>query len=294
MHLVLRSRPDVVKSWSDAEVARRWMILCPRRKDKDGQPKEPNTAELNAIQNDAVRLASIRSRLSDISWWMRLLCQRIAQRANREDDATGKFWESRYRSVKLIDDEAILACSAYVDLNEVRARLAETIEDSSFSSVQRRIQSLIGDGESSSDENASNPGDQATPTTRRTTLPDSFLAPVEIDESDSSQIGPQASGNRRRASDKGFLNMPVETYLELLDWTARQMRSDKPGSTPADAPPIFARLSIKPAAWLELTQRFGKLFYVIAGQPHRVDAERSRIRSQHYRLPPSARELLSA
>jgi hypothetical protein len=225
---------------------------------------------------------------------MRLLCQRIDQRANREDDATGKFWESRYRSVKLIDDEAILACSAYVDLNEVRARLAETIEDSNFSSVQRRIQSLIGEGESSSDENASDSGDQAAPTTRRTTLPDSFLSPVEIDESDSSQIGPQASSGRQRASDKGFLNMSVEAYLDLLDWTARQMRSDQPGSTPADAPPIFDRLNIKPAAWLELTQRFGKLFYVIAGQPHRVDAERSRIRSQHYRLSPSARELLSA
>ena len=29
-HLILRSRPDVVATWDDAEVARRWCWLCPR------------------------------------------------------------------------------------------------------------------------------------------------------------------------------------------------------------------------------------------------------------------------
>jgi hypothetical protein len=32
-HLILRSRPDVVAAWDDSEVARRWMMLCPVRKD---------------------------------------------------------------------------------------------------------------------------------------------------------------------------------------------------------------------------------------------------------------------
>ena len=31
-HLMLRSRPDVVATWSDTEVARRWLMLCPIRK----------------------------------------------------------------------------------------------------------------------------------------------------------------------------------------------------------------------------------------------------------------------
>ena len=47
--------------------------------------------QINSIVNDAPKLKQIRSRLSDISWWMRLLCQKIAVRANAEDDATGKF-----------------------------------------------------------------------------------------------------------------------------------------------------------------------------------------------------------
>ena len=32
-HLILRSRPDVVATWDDTEVARRWLMLCPMRKD---------------------------------------------------------------------------------------------------------------------------------------------------------------------------------------------------------------------------------------------------------------------
>ena len=41
MHLALRSRPDVVETWDDTEVARRWLMLCPKRKDALGQAKEP-------------------------------------------------------------------------------------------------------------------------------------------------------------------------------------------------------------------------------------------------------------
>ena len=52
---------------------------------------------------------------------MRLLRQNIAQRANREDEELGKFWQARYRAVRLPDKTAILACAAYVDLNPIRA-----------------------------------------------------------------------------------------------------------------------------------------------------------------------------
>ena len=38
VHLVLRQRPDLVESWDDAEVARRWLMLCPKKRNKDGWP----------------------------------------------------------------------------------------------------------------------------------------------------------------------------------------------------------------------------------------------------------------
>ncbi|MFK7738284.1 MAG: hypothetical protein AB8B50_19830 [Pirellulaceae bacterium] len=35
-HLVLRSRPEVVQTWDDTVVARRWLMLCPLRKHEAG------------------------------------------------------------------------------------------------------------------------------------------------------------------------------------------------------------------------------------------------------------------
>jgi hypothetical protein len=97
-HLVLRSRPDVVAQWDDSEVARRWLMLCPLRRDAHGLPEEPSEFELNTLRKNPSRLAAVRSRLSDISWWMRLLSQKIAQRANQADEEIGKFWQARYRA----------------------------------------------------------------------------------------------------------------------------------------------------------------------------------------------------
>ena len=113
-HLILRSRPDVVATWDDTEVARRWLMLCPVRKDGNGMAEEPNEFELNSIRNDAERLAEIRTRLSDISWWMRLFSQHIAQKANAEEQETGRFWQSRFKAK---DDRKDDRDTALVDNN---------------------------------------------------------------------------------------------------------------------------------------------------------------------------------
>ena len=193
-HLILRSRPDAVALWDDTEVARRWVMLCPLRKIEEGLAEEPNENELNSLRNDPLKLATIRSRLSDIAWWMQLLCQHIATRANLEDQELSKFWQSRYRSVRLLDDEAILACAAYVDLNPIRAGIAPTLQESQFSSVQLRIQSLeqeslfspspmqIVQGCSSDEASTVKPTTPPEPTISAGTGCDSaqFLAPLTI------------------------------------------------------------------------------------------------------------------
>jgi hypothetical protein len=85
-----------------------------------GDLEDPNEFELNSIRNEPRKLEILRLRLSDLGWWMRVLCQYIAVRANREDHELGKFWQSRFRAVRLLDEAALLACAAYVDLNPIR------------------------------------------------------------------------------------------------------------------------------------------------------------------------------
>lgn len=220
-HLVLRSRPDVVATWDDTEVARRWLMLCPVRKREDGSAEEPSVVELNSVRNDSKAGAEIRRRLSDVSWWMRLLCQHVAQRANREDHETGRFWQDRFKAVRLLDEESLLACAAYVDLNPIRAAMAETLETSDFTSAQRRVEALASASCLPDVTGAAGASAPADAPQKRALSADYFLSPLQIDER-VDPLGPAPHTDGRRCSDRGFLAISTAEYLELLDWTARQ------------------------------------------------------------------------
>ena len=125
LHVVLRVRPDLVRGWSDEEVALRWTRLCPPRNPATGEKMEPSECDLNMIVSDPARLAVIRQRLSSLSWFMGRLSEPIARQANREDECKGRFWEGRFKSLALLDEGAILACSIYVDLNPIRAGIGQ-------------------------------------------------------------------------------------------------------------------------------------------------------------------------
>ena len=90
LHVILRNRPDVVETWSDEEVARQWWQLFPQRRDAEGQAAEPTEFDLKAYSHPK-RVAQLRRRLSDISWWMRALAEPIARRSNAEDEVSGRF-----------------------------------------------------------------------------------------------------------------------------------------------------------------------------------------------------------
>ena len=143
-HLMVRNRPDLVEQWSAEEVARRWYRLCPPRKPGSRQlADEPSRADMAAIVKRPRRLAEIRRRLSSVSWLMRFLAEPIARRANREDKVKGRFWEGRFKLQRLLDESAIAACMAYIDLNPIRAGIVLSPEDSRFTSCFERLQGAM-------------------------------------------------------------------------------------------------------------------------------------------------------
>ena len=142
LHVILRLRPDLGQDWTDEEVALRWRILYPPRDEATGRQIEPQQHDLDMITSDPARVAELRGRLASLSWFMRCLNEPIARAANHEDNCSGRFWEGRFRSVALLDEAAVLACSIYVDLNPIRAGVAVTPEESEYTSAFDRIRSL--------------------------------------------------------------------------------------------------------------------------------------------------------
>ncbi len=127
-NVIVRTRLDLVRAWSDDEVALRWWRLFPQRRFENEASGEPTEFELNAIRNDTSGLKEKRRRLKDISWFMRCVAEPIARRGNKDDQVTGRFWEGRFRAQLLLDETAIAPCMAYVDLNPIQVGIAATPE----------------------------------------------------------------------------------------------------------------------------------------------------------------------
>jgi REP element-mobilizing transposase RayT len=142
-HLVVRLDPETAESWSEEEVMERWerLFSLPVLVQRYRTRKTTSPAEIETAQN---KIETWRERLSDLSWFMRCLNEPIARQANAEDGCTGRFWEGRYKSQALLDEAALLTCMAYVDLNPIRAGLAETPEKSEYTAIQQRIQEVLG------------------------------------------------------------------------------------------------------------------------------------------------------
>ena len=138
VHVVLRVDPSASQAWTDDDVADRWCRLFPPRS-TDARVIALRRTHLLA---NPERLALYRQRLGDLSWFMRCLNEPIARRANAEDRCTGRFWEGRYKCQALLDDTAVLAAMTYVDLNPIRAGIADQLEACDHTSVKRRLATL--------------------------------------------------------------------------------------------------------------------------------------------------------
>ncbi|MBL8891597.1 MAG: hypothetical protein JNL67_16575 [Planctomycetaceae bacterium] len=286
-HQVLRSRPDIARSWSPETVARRWLMVTPKR-DRHGAILEPSEKQILAITSKPELVEKLRLRLSDVSWWMRSYAQTIAVRANREDGSRGHFWESRFRSHVLADQASILRCMLYVDLNPIRAGLAASIEQSDYTGGKDRLDDLRVHLATSNNQITLklDCGSEMAKWERLDHPCSGWLSPIQIDDqtaTEETRCSQQANGHvarGRRTSHRGAVRIPLTKYLLLLDLVGRAKRLDAIGYIPNEVATCLEQLNITTSGFAESVLVFGKRFSgrrnSVAGkssEPDRVLAE---------------------
>ena len=224
-HLVLRVDKHKTQSWSEEQVMAQWekLFSIPVLVQ---QYKEGTDSAAVALEAKKI-IAQWRSRLMDISWYMRSLNEYLARRANEEDRCTGRFWEGRYKSQALLDEAAVLTCMSYVDLNPIRAGMCDTPEASDFTSIQQRIRQW----QQSQPRNKKN---KAKSTQEKNHNPVPLMRLVK-----------QSQDPHRNT-----IGYTTKDYLELVDWAGRAIRDNKRGAIPNSIPPILERLKLNPKTYL--------------------------------------------
>jgi len=226
-HIVLYVDEQKALSWTVKEVLEQWHKLYSGTLFTQQYLKGVECSK--AIMQSINETAEIyRLRLMDISWFMRSLNEPIARMANIEDNCTGRFWEGRFKSQALLDESALAACMAYVDLNPVRAKIVNTPESSNHTSIKTRAK--------------------------------------DAKKGKQPKVLANFVGNPRKDMPKG-LPFALADYLELIDLTGRCIREDKRGFISDNNLPILQRLSISPENWLTLTTKFENYFSGAVGSP---------------------------
>ncbi|WP_439136300.1 transposase, partial [Pseudomaricurvus sp.] len=215
-HLIVKINSS--DDWSDQDVVDRWLTLF---KGPILVQRFRNGEALAQVERDTVSqiLEVWRKRLQDLSWFMKCLNEPIARMANAEDNCTGHFWESRFKSQALLTEEALLSCMAYVDLNPIRAGMARTPESSEHTSIKERIQPTINLADAIKGQDLSS----------------ELHVPIKPLLSFEDSVKPDLQTG---------IAYSLSDYLQLVDWTGRAIRDDKTGSISTHLPPILSRLNI--------------------------------------------------
>ena len=236
-HLVLHIDEQQNESLTDEEVCERWCqlyskpVLVERWQSEQTISEAENKATLTIING-------WRGRLADISWFMRCLNEFIARKANKEDNCSGRFWEGRFKSQALLDEDALLTCMAYVDLNPIRAKMAASVESSEYTSAYERL------------------------------LPCKKVGVAQQQEKPSDLYHKKSLfgfiGDENPNDTQGILFSLLD-YIELVDWSGRIIREDKRGAISSQRPRLLSTLGLADDIWLSLASSFGKDYHGAVG-----------------------------
>jgi REP element-mobilizing transposase RayT len=234
LHVLIRLDPDTANAWSDEDVVRRWGRLFPPR-DKSREPLPISEQWVQWRLQDVQWVATARARLQSLSWFMKCLKEPLARLANRQDKTRGAFFEERFKSVAILDEESLLATCAYIDLNPVAAGIVEVPEASPHTSIKTRVEHAKDQGRTG-DLAAAAHGSVAGSCAAVGLEESIWLCPIE---------------DRRRLDSprEGMLEgISLGSYLRLVDYTGRLFREGK-AAISAELAGILERLGSSAESW---------------------------------------------
>jgi hypothetical protein len=174
-------------------------------------------------------------RLQSLSWFMKCLKEPLSRLVNRQEQTRGAFFEGRFKSVAILDTEALLATCAYIDLNPVAAGLVAVPEAGEHTSIKQRVEHVAARGRVE-DVKAAESGSVAA-RARSSGLEESlWLCPIE---------DRRGLDSTREGMIEGFT---LGNYLLLVEYTGRLLREGK-ASISRDLAGIFARLGSDAESW---------------------------------------------
>ena len=241
LHVLLRLDPDIASGWSDEGVVRRWGRLYPPR-DKRRRVLPVSDQWVQDRLGHPAWVATAREQLKSLSWFMKCLKEPLARLANRQDKTRGAFFEERFQSIAVLDEEALLSISVYIDLNPVAAGLAQTPEASEHTSIKQRVDHVKTQGRTD-DLAAAQEGSVAGSQACRGLEESLWLCPIE---------DRRGLDSTREGMSAGF---SLGGYLLLVEYTGRLFRDGK-AVIPAALAGVFERLGCTADRW---TARLEKL-----------------------------------
>ncbi len=234
LHVLVRLDPDVAKRWSNDDVVRRWARLSPPR-DKYRQPTPVSDGWVKSQRKDSRWVATARERLQSLSWFMKCLKEPLSRLANREEQTRGAFFEGRFKSVAILDEEALIVTCAYIDILPVAAGIARTAEAGKHTSIRQRVKHVKAQG-GARDLNAARRGSVSGSKATAGREEGLWLCPIE----DRRRLDSSCAGMV-----EGF---SLGNYLLLLEYTGRLFREGE-AVVSADLAGTLERLGSNAEDW---------------------------------------------
>lgn len=137
-HLLVSCMENEASQASNKELKRRYRLIYPHIPEPPGGTFD---GTFKFIPDEDGGIERLRRRLGSISHFVQELKQSFSRWYNKKYNRTGYLWGGRFKGIAVSRGEAQLTCSAYIDLNPVRANIVPRPEDYRWSSLGLRVRS---------------------------------------------------------------------------------------------------------------------------------------------------------